>query len=414
MKTYKLFGLPVFSVEERGLNPENPNTSIADWADSIADGTPGSPAVTQKTALTYSGVYACVRIISETIASLPLSILAKDGEYILKEQHPLSYFLEKQPNQAMTRFQFWETLLSHMTLTGNGYAIIHRDSSERPVRFQLIADPSRVKVLYDSDRDLLKYEITASDGEKKKIYDAFEVLHIKGLSIDGIVGLSPIEYHRKTISAGISETEFQKSFFENGAHLSGILSFPGSLDDSAYKRLKDSWNRRYSGANKTGATAILEGGADYKPIGIKPIDAQFMEQRRFTIEDIARIYRVPLHLIQDTSRSTFSNIEHQSIDFVQHTIRPIVKRIEGELDGKLFLESEKQQGRYFTRFNLDALLRGDVTSRANFYKTLYYTGALNANEIRSMEGMNPYDGGDEYRVQSNTESATDKTEDNEN
>lgn len=396
MKQIKIFGLPFISVlEKRELNPENPSTPIGEWLQQVTD---GDAAVNVKTSMQFSAVYACVRIISETIASLPIAVLTASDGKIENVSHPLKYLVEKSPNSVMTRFKFWETIISHMLLTGNGYAIIKKNkATQLPEKLLLITNPEEVDILFDPLKDFLGYKY------KGKVYPNDEILHIAGLSLDGIKGLSPIEYHRKTISTGLNEVNFQQKFFENGAHLSGIVSFAGSLNEDAYKRIKKSWNERYSGTNNTGATAILEGGADYKPIGIKPVDAQFMEQRRFTIEDIARIYRVPLHLLQDLSRSTNNNIEHQSIDFVMHTIRPTVKRIESELDTKLFTEEEKRAGSVFTRFNLDALLRGDVKSRAEFYKSLYYTASLNSNEIRQMEGLNPYIGGDTYFVQSNTQ-----------
>lgn len=396
MKQIRLFGIPVIRIDEdtRNLNPENPSTPLGEWLAEVTDGRNGFSG-SKESAMRFSAVYACVKIISETIASLPLSVLSLvDGE-IKHDPHPLSYLIEKNPSDSIKKFNFWETMLSHMLLTGNGYAIIQRDKLFKPSKLILITNPEQVEIKFDPIKDKLYYTIEGKD------YKNTDILHIAGLSLDGVKGLNPIEYNRKTISTGLNEVSFQDTFFKNGAHLSGILSFPGELNDSAYTRLRNSWKKRNAGVENTGETAILEGGAKYEPIGIKPIDAQFMEQRRFTIEDIARIYRVPLHLLQDLSRSTNNNIEHQSIDFVQHTIRPIVKRIESEIDNKLFTEEEKRTGNVFARYNLDALLRGDVQSRAAYYNTLRYAGVLSANEIRTMEGWNKYTGGDDYLVQSN-------------
>lgn len=396
MKEIRLFGIPVIRINEevRELNPENPSTPLGEWLKEVTDSNNGFSG-SKESAMRFSAVYACVKIISETIASLPLSVLQSVNGEIKHDTHDLSYLIEKNPSESIKRFNFWETLLSHMLLTGNGYAIIKRDKSFRPVKLILVTNPERVEIKHDAMLDRLIYEI------EEKSYKSIDILHLAGLSLDGIKGLNPIEYNRKVVSTGLNETSFQDTFFKNGAHVSGALSFPGALTDASYNRLRQSWESRNSGVGNTGKTAILEGGAKYEPIGIKPIDAQFMEQRRFTIEDIARIYRVPLHLLQDLSRSTNNNIEHQSIDFVQHTIRPIVKRIEAEIDNKLFTEEEKRTGRVFARFNLDALLRGDVVSRANYYNTLRYAGVLSANEIRTMEGWNKYTGGDDYLVQSN-------------
>jgi HK97 family phage portal protein len=399
MKTWRIFGLPIVRIEDseqRGASPENPNVDITEWAQGLTGGASDSgQIVNRETAMQFSAVYACVRIISETIASLPLAILERSDGYVNYAQHPLSTFIELEPNAVMTRFMFWETMIAHVLLEGNAYAIIERDMDMMPKSF-IIVNPNDVEIMYDDRKAKLMYKI---DG---KIYYNWKILHIAGISFDGVKGLSPISYHRDSIGIGLSEMEFQGKFFKNGAQISGVLENPGKLTDDAYKRIAQSWRNTYEGAQNAGKTAILEGGTAYKTIGIKPIDAQFMEQRRFTIEDIARIYRVPLHLLQDLSRSTNNNIEHQSIDFVQHTIRPHIKRIEAELDRKIFTEKEKKSRKYFTRFNLDALLRGDVRSRGEFYRTLSNIGAINANEVRSMEGMNPYEGGDIYRVPMNT------------
>jgi HK97 family phage portal protein len=185
--------------------------------------------------------------------------------------------------------------------------------------------------------------------------------------------------------------------------LAGIISAPNKVSDEQFKRNRKSWNDTYGGAGNTNKTAFLDGGQSYQSLGIKPIDAQFLEQRKFTLEEIARIYRVPLHLLQDLSRSTNNNIEHQTTDFAVHTIRPWLKRIEPEINRKFFTEAEKRDGKVRVKFNMDALLRGDVKSRSELYRTLFNTSSLSPNEIRQLEGFNPYAGGDIKYTQINME-----------
>jgi len=349
--------------------------------------------VNYKSAMTTSAIFACINIISETIASLPLNVYQKsDKSTEINKNHKLSQLISAAPNDLQTRFVFWQTMVSNVLGTGNAYARIHRDKSYIPSYLEPL-ESSEVETSFDFSKNKIAYK---TDG---KIIKSEDMIHIQDLTFDGVNGISRITYHRETIGIGLTELDFQASFLGNGANVSGVLENPGVLNDEAYKRQAKSWRSTYEGSDNSGKTAILEGGTTYKQMGIKPIDAQFLEQRKFTVEEIARIYRVPLHLLQDLSRSTNNNIEHQSIDFVTHTIRPWVKRIEAELDRKLFTEVEKRSNNVFTRFNLDALLRGDVKSRSEFYRSLYNTSSISPNEIRQYEGLNPYDGGDEYFVQ---------------
>lgn len=397
-KIVKIFGLPVASTEIRSDSPENPSTDLSksNWLYSLLGGTSTSSgeSVTKDSSLQFSAVYACVRIISETIASLPIAKYeSRDGGiYQVPEK-----FITLRPNKLMTRFVFFETIISHVLLWGNCFGhIIRNKSTYAPEQINII-HPDNVSPELSSKGKLYWKVINTTNNTNYKIPD-IDMIHISGLSYDGITGLSPISYHRETIGAGLAENSFTGSFYKRGASVAGVIEMPGTkpMDDKQFEDFRKRWESTYSGTQNAHKTAILEGGAKYTSIGIKPIDAQFIETRRFTVEEIARIYRVPLHLLQDLSRSTNNNIEHQSIDFATHTIRPWLKRIEPELDYKLLTEQEKESGKYFYRFNLEGLLRGDVKTRADFYQKMYSIKAMLPNEIRSFENLNPIAGGDVF------------------
>ena len=406
-KITKLFGIPLLKTTIRSDNPENPATDLnkSNWLYSLLGGggdTSSGNAVTVDNSLTFSAIYACVRIIAETIASLPLGKFeAKDsGIYPLPDR-----FITVRPSPLMTRFIFLETIITHVLLWGNCYARIIRNGSAAPVKLDII-HPSKIKTLLTAKGDLY-YKIAGVD----KQIAAIDMIHIQGLTFDGITGLSPISYHKEMIGAGLAQNKFQGAFYKRGATVSGTIEIPGKMDDQQFEHFRTDWEKTYSGSDNNFKTAILEAGAKYTAIGIKPIDAQYIETKRFTIEEIARIYRVPLHLLQDLSRSTNNNIEHQSIDFAMHTIRPWLKRIEPEFDYKLLTEDEKAAGNVFYRFNLEGLLRGDVKTRSEFYKSMYSIKAMTPNEIRANENLNPIVGGDEFIEIKNENDGTGNTDD---
>lgn len=346
--------------------------------------------VTPTTAMQASAVYACVRVIAETIASLPLFVFkttekGKEKAY----KHPLFYILHDLANEEMTSFTFRETLMTHILLWGNAYAEIEYDQMGN-VKGLWPLRPDNVFPERNSEGKL-QYRVILPDGTGG-ILPKERVLHIPGLGYDGVIGLSPIAMARESIGLSLAAEEFGARFFGNGAKPGGVLEHPGKLSKEAMERLRTSWNEMHQGLSNQHRIAILEEGMQYKQLGIPPEDAQFLETRKFQIEEIARIFRVPLHLIQNLDRATFSNIEHQSIEFVVHTIRPWLVRWEQTLNWKLFANSRK----FFAEFNVDGLLRGDIKSRYEAYATARQWGWLSVNEIRAMENMNPIENGDIY------------------
>jgi len=359
--------------------------------------TPSGKTVNERTALQTTAVYACVRILSETIASLPLHTYRYTDRGKDKAlDHPLYYLLHSEPNREMTSFVFRETLMSHLLLWGNAYAQIIRDGRGRVLSlYPLLPDKmlvdrattGEITYQYQTDRGLY---VLRSD----------EVLHIPGLGFDGLIGYSPIAMAKNSIGMSIAAEEYGAVFFSNGANPGGVLEHPGIVKDP--KRLRDSWNAVYQGSGNAHRIAVLEEGVKFSPIGIPPDQAQFLETRKFQINEIARIFRVPPHMLADLEKSSFSNIEQQSLEFVKYTLDPWVIRWEQAIQKALFLPSEKQQ--YFVKFNLDGLLRGDYQSRMTGYATGRQNGWLSSNDIRELENLNaipPELGGDLYLINGN-------------
>ncbi len=354
--------------------------------------------VNPRNAVQVSTVYACVRVIAETIASLPLGVYEETDDGNRKAaDHPLYRLLHDEPNPEMTSFVMRETMLTHLLLWGNSYSQIIRTGRNKVVGlYPLLPDKM------DVDRDAkgnLTYTYTTTEGAQV-VLSPSDVLHIPGLGFDGIMGYSPIALEKNAIGLGIAAEEYGSRFFQNGARPSGILTHPNTVKDP--KRLRESWNAAYGGSTNGSKVAILEESMTFTPISLPNNEAQFLETRKFQVEEICRIFRVPPHLIGNLDRATFSNIENQSIDFAVHTIRPWLVRIEQAMNRALFAESEK--GRFYVQFNIDGLMRGDYKSRMEGYSIGRQNGWLSANDIRSLENMNPIpaeEGGDTYLVNGN-------------
>ena len=362
-------------------------------------GTSGSgKSVTVQSAIQLSTVYACVRVISETIASLPLGIYetVNDGNEKATD-HPLYRLLHDEPNSEMTSFVFREVMLAHLLLYGNSYSQIIRSGKNQVIGLYPLL-PDHMDVDRDSKGNLT-YTYTTSDGKTVSIKPR-DVLHIPGLGFDGVMGYSPIALEKNAIGLGIASEEYGSKFFSNGARPSGILTHPNTVKNP--KALRESWNSAYGGSSNSNRVAILEEGMKFEPIAIPNNEAQFLETRKFQVDEICRIYRVPPHLVGNLEHATFSNIEHQSIDFAVHTIRPWLVRIEQAMNRALLSDQEK--GRFFVQFNIDGLMRGDYKSRMEGYAIGRQNGWLSANDIRALENQNPIpadQGGDAYLVNGN-------------
>jgi HK97 family phage portal protein len=385
-------------------SPNNPSTSLANPASWMFDGSASKTgiAITEDSAMRLSAVFGAVRVISETIASLPWMVKQDfEGNTRNAAAHPINQLIHS-PNGIMTDFNFRETCQAHLCLHGNAYIAIKRNEAGQPIKL-IPVHPDRVQVKVYKDEKFY----TIDDG--KETFDDTEMIHILGLSFDGIVGKSVIEAARESIGLGLAADQFGGSFFGNGANVSAVLTHPGRLSDEAYKRLMASWQRRYSGLDNAHKTAILEEGMNLTKVSISPSESQFLETRQFGVVDIARFFRIPLaYLGSLENSSTRANIEEQGIQFQRNTILPWVKRWEAEFNRKLFPNGNE----YYIRFNMDGLLRGDITSRYSSYATARQWGWLSVNDIRKFEGLDNIDNGDTYLQPLNmVDVATDNTDD---
>lgn len=368
--------------------------------------TTSGKTVNERTALQTTAVYACVRILSETIASLPLHVYRyTEGGKTKDTEHALYTLLHDEPNPDMTSFVFRETLMSHLLIWGNAYSQILRDRSGQVIGlYPLLPDQMSVhrsekgKLFYVYNR----YEEDNPNFQEKGsiVLSQEEVLHIPGLGFDGLIGYSPIALAKNAVGMTLACEEYGASFFGNGANPGGVLEHPGILKDPA--KVRDSWNAVYQGTRNAHKVAVLEEGMSYKQIGIPPEEAQFLETRKFQINEIARLFRIPPHMVGDLEKSSFSNIEQQSLEFVKYTLDPWVVRFEQALKKSLLLPEEKKT--HFIKFNVDGLLRGDYQSRMNGYAIGRQNGWLSTNDIRELEELNPIppeEGGDLYLINGN-------------
>ncbi|WP_442952285.1 phage portal protein [Paraclostridium bifermentans] len=368
--------------------------------------TTSGKTVNERTAMQTTAVYACVRILAETIASLPLHTYKYTETGKQKATgHQIYNLLADQPNSEMTSFVFRETLMSHLLLWGNAYAQIIRDGRGNVISLYPLL-PNKMSVNRGSNGEI--YYIYSRYSDENPNIDSYgdvylqnhEVLHIPGLGFDGLVGYSPIAMAKNAVGMSIACEEYGASFFANGANPGGVLEHPGVVKDPA--RVRDSWNSVYQGTNNAHKVAVLEEGMKFQSIGIPPEQAQFLETRKFQINEIARLFRIPPHMVGDLEKSSFSNIEQQSLEFVKYTLDPWVIRWEQAMKKALLLPSEKKE--YFIKFSVDGLLRGDYQSRMNGYATGRQNGWLSSNDIRELENLNriPEElGGDLYLVNGN-------------
>ena len=366
-------------------------------------GSSAGKAVNERSAMQMTAVYSCVRILAEAVAGLPLHFYKynPDGSKSKALDSNLYHLLHDEPNPEMSSFVFRETLMTHLLLWGNAYAQIIRNGKGEIIALYPLM-PNKMTVDRD-DTGVLYYTYQKSQEEGKAkdagtiVLSARDVLHIPGLGFDGLVGYSPIAMAKNAIGLAIATEEYGAKFFANGAAPSGVLEHPGTIKDPA--RLRENWNSTFGGSANSGKVAVLEEGMKYTPISISPEQAQFLETRKFQINEIARIFRVPPHMVGDLEKSSFSNIEQQSLEFVKYTLDPWIIRWEQSLNRALLSMDEKKT--CFFKFNVEGLLRGDYQSRMNGYAIARQNGWMSANDIRELENLDKIpaeEGGDLYLI----------------
>jgi HK97 family phage portal protein len=387
-------------------HPKIDNRTVGSSYSFYMGGSSAGKNVNERSAMQMTAVYSCVRILAEAVAGLPLHLYRykEDGGKERAIDNNLYHLLHDEPNKEMSSFIFRETLMTHLLLWGNAYAQIIRNGKGEVVALYPLM-PNKMQVDRDENGELY-YIYTRSSDEAKTMEGVTvyltprDVLHIPGLGFDGLVGYSPIAMAKNAIGLAIATEEYGAKLFANGAAPSGVLEHPGTIKDPS--RLRENWNSTFGGSANSGKVAVLEEGMKYTPISISPEQAQFLETRKFQIDEIARIFRVPPHMVGDLEKSSFSNIEQQSLEFVKYTLDPWVIRWEQSLSRALLNEDEKRK--YFFKFNLEGLLRGDYESRMSGYAVARQNGWMSANDIRELENMDKIpaeDGGDLYLINGN-------------
>ena len=354
-------------------------------------GTSSGKRVNERSAMQMTAVYACVRILAESIAGLPIHLYRYNDKGGKEKafDHPLYRLLHDEPNEEMSSFVFRETLMTHLLLWGNAYAQVIRNGKGEVVSLYPLM-PNRM-VVDRTEKGQLYYEYTHSSDEANTMKNETirlrpeNIMHIPGLGFDGLIGYSPIAMAKNSIGMAMACEEYGAKFFNNGAMPGGVLEHPGTVKDP--EKIRESWHSAFGGSENANKIAVLEEGMKYTPISISPEQAQFLETRKFQMEEIARIFRVPLHLINDLDKSSFNNIEIQSLEFVQYSLMPWIIRFESAMFRRLLNEEEKK--RYFVKMNADGLLRGDYKSRMEGYSIGIQNGFMSPNDVRSLENLDP-------------------------
>ncbi|MBY4605590.1 phage portal protein [Bacillus spizizenii] len=382
---------------KRSNEPETWNlANPPDWIFDMFGGskTASGERVSESTALIHPDVFSCVNVLSDDIAKLSIHTFKKQqGDIISSMGHAVAQLLYLKPNQYMTAFTWKKLMMIHVCLWGNAYSYI-KTNREGFITALLPLNPANTHPYVDPNTGMLWYE-TVIDSKAVELY-ADEVLHFKGMTEDGIIGKSPIGVIREHIGAQSAATKFNAKLYKNDATPRGILKVPTLIDEDAKQRARDEWEKVNAGRN----IAIIDAGLSYESISMPLQEAQFVESMKFNKAQIASIYKVPLHKINELDRATFNNIEHQSIEYVKNTLQPWLVSFEQEIITKLFTDEEINKG-YYIKFNVNSELRGDAKSRAEYYEIMERISALNINEIRALEEKNAIEHGDRHLVSLN-------------
>lgn len=385
--------MKIFGYEIRAARIPRPAPDSDFWYEHTPYTTSSGVDVTEDSAMRYSTVWSCVKVISEDLASLPLIVYRREGTSKERAvEHPLYPLLHDRPNPEMTSMQWRECQQLSLLLWGNAYSEIQRNIGGEPMALWPL-DPSKMVVDRDKATNELIYKYATSDGGTR-VFSKEEILHVAGLSINGLVGLGVIAYQREAIGSGIAGQQYQGSALANSGMSTVCLSHPAPKAPSAEgrKAFRDELQKTYAGASNAGKWIVLWEGMEAKSLSLSPADMQFIDSRKYTQIDICGIYRIPPHKIGILDRATFSNIEQQSISYVVDCLRPWCVRWEQQINMKLL----GVDGEYFVEHLVDGLLRGDLQSRYNAYATGRQWGFISANDIRALENMNPIENGDIY------------------
>lgn len=369
---------------EQESNVTNPSQWLINWIN--GGESESGEYVSEETAMKMAAVYACIRLLSQSVAKLPLhTYTTKSGKKEREYMHPVAQLLENRPNPYMTPYEFKQTMEMHRQLYGNAYAEIQFGRDGYPKALWIL-NPALTEIVTDEkNHGKVWYTTVLPDGQAVKL--KFEnVLHIKNIGITGLKGMSPISVARETIGSQMASQKYVSKFYKNGTTAKGVLTVPGvTLKPEAKKIVREEWEKMNTGMTNANRIAILDSGITYQDLTMSQADAQFIETQKLNTTDIARIYNVPPHLIGDLEHATFSNIEHQSISFVKNTLQPLLVSWEQAIQYQLFTPTE--QKKYYCKYNVDSELRGDSKSRAEYYEIMERIGAYNIDEIRNKEDL---------------------------
>lgn len=385
------------------LNPLRRKSSDAmtsrDLLEAIASGAVAVSGVNinTRTAMRYSVFFACLKVLAEDVGKLPIKLYKERPERgaDVARAHPVHRLISRRPNDYMTASEFWEMCTAHQVLRGAFYAFKNIVGGQ--VVELLPLNPGSVKPRLREDWSLV-YDVTFANGTRDVLTDA-EIFCVRALSLDGVNGLGALEYARECLGLGIAAERHGAKLFLNGANPGGALQTDGILTDEVFERVKTSWNEKHQGLENAHKVAILEGGLKWTSVTMSNVDAQWLENRKHTDSQICGMLRVPPHKVAILERSTNNNIEHQSLDYVNDGLMPILNRIEGRI--RVCLLNERDEENHYAKFNVAALLRGDMKARSQFYKDMVYLGAFSPNDVLELEDRNPRDGGDIYLTPSN-------------
>ena len=370
-----------------------PTSSAGSLVGIYGNGIDAGVTVNTETALRFTAVFAAIKLLSENIAGLPKAVMVRteDGGYESAPKHPAHALLYDRPNTYMDVFTFWFTILARLLGMGNAYAVIRSDKG-RPVSLHPV-HPACVKVVFTGGEKM--YVVKHADPDFAFLdgtYLEHEMLHFMLFTMNGLVGVDPISYNAAAIGEGIAAQKFTADYFRTGGAIKGTIETDQALGDDDWER----FNRHWDAVATNGSTPVLEYGFKYKAINLSPEASQLIQAKVFSIDDIARIFCIPPHMLAELSHATFSNIEQQNIFFGEYSLRPICKRLEKQLELKLF--TDKERGRFHVKFDLNGLMRGDAQARAVFYEKGINAGWMTPNEAREFEGMKKLPGLDEPRI----------------
>lgn len=390
--------MPLFTRFSKWMASRRSDATVTVAPDVVVNGAPFGVSVTNQAALKVTAFYAGIRIRSENIASFPKYVKRQTKAGLVDDKrHPAYRVINVRPNSYTNKFDFWNVINTWLDGWGNAYAWIQRDGNGDPIALHQIHPTWVAGITIVNGKKW--YKIVALDKDFQWLngtYSDDDMLHFMLVTLDGIKGVNPVIYNALALGKSLATEKFASEFYERGGNLKAVLETEGNLGDKEY----ETFMKHFKLSARNFDTPLLEYGVKYKQLSVNPVAAALIQSETLSIQDVCRIINIPPHMVAELSHATFSNIEHQTIQFVQYSLRPTVKRLEDELERKLFTESEQEV--YSVKFSLDGLLRGDTQARSSYYHNAILDGYMSRNEVREMEGLQHKDGLDDMLYPLNT------------